>query len=265
MEHNVESRLFRAMVRARRGPWSLIGAWESDRIERAEREAVQSADCVSTLSEEDARALRELVPGARTVVRRSGIRTHPGEMIPPPPDRRTVLFLGSYRWPPNRDAVRWLLDAIWPRVREARRDARLVLAGNDPRHEMPSLSDPARGVEGRGFVESSSDTMREATLTVVPIRFGSGFRVKIIESLANDRAVVTTTAGLEGLDFSHGEHLVVADDADAFASEVVRLLRDPAETARLAAAGRARVETEYSWGASTDHLSSALQELVRGR
>jgi glycosyltransferase involved in cell wall biosynthesis len=264
LEQNVESRLFRRLVGTRRGPWRLLGAWESARVERAERRAVAGTDAVVTLSEEDARALRDLVPGARTIVRTPGIGTHEGETIPPPSDRRTVLFLGSYGWPPNRDGVRWLLDEIWPRVRRARPEARLVLAGNDPRNEMPALADPDRGVVPVGFVDDVSRTMREAAVSVVPIRFGSGVRLKILEALANERPVVTTTPGLEGLPLLDGEHVVVADEAEAFAAEVARLLDDAETAGRLAAAGRERVEAEFSWSAVTRSLSRSLEELIHG-
>ena len=101
--------------------------------------------------------------------------------------------------------VAWLLGDIWPRVRRRLPAAGLILAGNDPTGEMRALADPAAGVEARGFVEDVGATTREAAVCLAPLRFGGGIRLKVLEALANERPVVGTPSGLEGLALRAGE------------------------------------------------------------
>jgi len=263
-EHNVESRIFRNLVERDAGGWRAIAPWEIPRIERAEREAALAADVVLTLSDDDAATLRRIAPGADARTLGPGIDTFPGETIPPAPDRRCVLFLGSYHWPPNRDGARWLAREAWPRVRALVPDARLVLAGNDPSGRMRELADPDRGIDARGFVEDVVATTRAAAVCTVPLRWSGGIRLKVIEALANERPVVTTGPGIAGMPFRDGEDVLVRDDPGAFAEAVARLLRDESEASRLARNGRARVETEFSWNAVADRLAAVLEELRRG-
>jgi glycosyltransferase involved in cell wall biosynthesis len=265
-EHNVESQVFRRMV-ATTGSlgWRVVGAWETPRVEAAERRAALAADRVLMLSEEDAAALRAIAPAAKVSVLGPGVETFPGQAIAPPPEPRRALFLGSYHWPPNRDAVAWLLGGIWPRVRRRIPAARLVLAGNDRSGEMRALADPAAGVEARGFVEDVAAVTREAAVCLAPLRFGGGIRLKVLEALANERPVVGTPAGLEGLALRDGEHVTVAGDAEEVARAVAELLEDPERAARQARAGRARVEEAYSWEAVARRLEDAMRELTDER
>lgn len=261
MQQNVESRLFRRLTRARSGAWRLLGLWECGRIERAEREAVRRATAVVALSDEDAAALKEMDPAARTLVQPPGIQVPSEGPAGPPARRDTVLFLGSYDWPPNRDGVHWLLDEVWPRVRGRHPAARLILAGNDPGGGMRRLNDPGRGIDARGFVDDPGEVFREAAFSVAPIRFGSGVRLKILESLAVGRTLVTTGPGLEGLPFRDSRELLVADDPGDFAAAMLRLIDDPALADRLAAQGYREVEQAFSWEAVTRRLARLLEEV----
>ena len=265
-EHNVESQVFRRMVATTGSPgWRLLSGWETSRIQAAERRAAEAVERVLTLSREDAAALRDLAPAAKIAVLGPGVETCVGETIPPPPEPRCALFLGSYHWPPNRDAVQWLLGEIWPRVRRRLPSARLVLAGNDPTGEMRSLADPAAGVEARGFVEDVAATTREAAVCLAPLRFGGGIRLKVLEALANERPVVGTSPGLEGLELDPGRHVTLADDAESLAAATAELLGDPERARRQARAGRARVEEAYSWGAVAGRLEETFRELIDER
>jgi glycosyltransferase involved in cell wall biosynthesis len=263
-EQNVESQIFRRLA-ARSGPlWKVLAAWETPCIERAERDAALAADAVLTISDDDSDTLRRLAPGADVRTLGAGVDTFPGETIPPPRDPRTVLFLGSYHWPPNRDGARWLAREVWPNVRALAPGARLVVAGNDPAGRMHELADPGAGIEVRGFVQDVVATTREAAVCVVPLRWSGGVRLKVLEAFANERPVVATEAGIAGMPFRDGEEVLVRDGAAAFAEAVVGLLADPAESSRLARNGRARVEAEFSWDAVAGRLVAIFEEMIRG-
>ncbi|NNE44782.1 MAG: glycosyltransferase [Gemmatimonadetes bacterium] len=260
LQHNVESQVFDRLVeRSDQGTLKLLRGWEAPRIRRAEREAAVAVDRVLTLSAEDARTMEALAPGCRTAVCGPGIPTYPGETIPPPAAGDTVLFLGSYRWPPNVDGARWLASEIWPLVRARRPEARLVLAGADPQGVIAPLADTALGIETPGFVEDAVATVRSAAVCVVPLRAGGGIRLKILEALANERALVTTTVGGEGLGLVPERHAAFADEPAAFADAVVSALEHPEGSAAMARGGRRHVEAEFSWDAAIARLESILE------
>lgn len=264
LELNSESQVFQRLVQVRGTHFlRLLALWEQPRITTAERAATRGVDRVLTLSDQDERTLRQLAGDIDTAVVGPGIPTYRGATIPPPPDAKSVLFLGSYHWPPNRDGARWLAREIWPRVRTRHPEARLLLAGADPTGEIARLADPSLGIEALGFVEDAVAVTREVAVTVVPLRIGGGVRLKILEALANERPVVTTPLGAEGLSLTPGEHALYAESAPDFADAVADLLADPARAHDLAVAGRKRVEALYSWDAVIARLEQLLEDVAR--
>ena len=149
-----------------------------------------------------------------------------------------MLFVGTLDYFPNADAAAFLCKEIVPRLRASLdRPLRVRVVGAQPTRALRTL---ARGadVEIAGFVTDVTDAYRDADVVVVPLRVGGGTRIKVLEAFAHGRPVVTTTAGVDGIDARDGEHLVVADDPDAFAGACARLLRDRELAAALT--GRAR-------------------------
>ena len=140
------------------------------------------------------------------------------------------------------------MDEVWPLVLRARPRAEAVIVGRDPPEGLRRAA-RERGYAWRftGFVDDVRPSVREAHLSVIPLRVGSGTRIKAFESMALGRPVVSTTVGVEGLDVVPGRHLLLADDAEAFARAVVRLLAEPALGAGLAQAARALLEERFSW------------------
>jgi glycosyltransferase involved in cell wall biosynthesis len=159
----------------------------------------------------------------------------------PRPD--TILFTGSFRYPPNYDGMRWFVESVWPRIRRARPGVRLLITGDGAGLTLPA----AEGVERTGFVDDLRPLFAASWLAVAPIFSGSGTRVKILEAMAAGTPVVASSKGAEGIEAVDGEHLLLADDPAGFAAHVVALLADPVRRARLALAGRQLVERRYDW------------------
>lgn len=158
---------------------------------------------------------------------------------PPRPPRTggaTILFQGSFDWAPNADAAGWLTGEILPLIRERVPDARVVLAGTST-PDVAALAGPH--VEVTGAVPSMAPYLRAADLVVVPLRVGSGTRIKILEAFAHGVPVVSTAVGAEGLDVVAGRHLALADTAEDLARHCADLLTDrPSRDAMTATASR---------------------------
>ena len=155
-----------------------------------------------------------------------------------------LLFVGGLHWPPNADAVGYFIDDILPIVRSRLPDAHLTVVGRaDERvqHRLRSVS----GVTFAGHVPDIEPFFRRSRAMVVPLRSGSGMRVKILDALARGMPTVTTSVGCEGIDATTGHHLLIADTAAAFAAEVVRLLTDDELAMRLSRSSRELVQRLY--------------------
>jgi glycosyltransferase involved in cell wall biosynthesis len=175
-----------------------------------------------------------------------------------PPSAPVLLFVGFLGYEPNLDAARWFAEAVLPLVRQRRPDTQLLVVG---RFESPAAVAGLRAADGvtvTGEVADLAPVLAGARAAVVPIRFGGGTRVKILEAFAAGLPVVTTSVGAEGLSVRDGEQLLVADDPRGFAEACLRLLADPALAAGVAGRGRAFWEQHHR----PDALGSAVGQVL---
>jgi glycosyltransferase involved in cell wall biosynthesis len=172
---------------------------------------------------------------------------------------RTLLFFGALDYYPNVDAILSFHDAIWPRLRDRYPDLELDIVGRQPPAAVRALASDARiGVSG--FVDDIRPWIERASVVVVPLRAGSGTRLKVLEAMAMARPVVSTRIGVEGLDVVDGTHLLVADSTEEFAHAVEMFLDDPGMGRALGLTGRALVEAHYDWRA----IGAAFGAFVEG-
>ncbi|MEW2621987.1 glycosyltransferase family 4 protein [Streptomyces sp. NPDC048106] len=235
-----EEVLIRRWARLGRGVWGReLTPWQRVQARRSiawwgrvhQRVARETDVAVVACADDAARLGAE-----RTVVMRNTYPKRPPGPARPGGGRTTILFQGSFDWPPNADAARWLTGGILPLIHRRVPDARVVLAGRATQ-EVTALAGPHVEVTGR--VPDMTPYLREADLVVVPLRVGSGTRIKILEAFAHGVPVVSTTIGAEGLDVVPGEHLDIADTAEDLARACADLLTDAARgSAMTVAAGR---------------------------
>ena len=264
-EHNIWSELTdrRRAIRGP-GPRGLLERLEASQVADRERRVWADASGVVFCSDREVEAARRAVPTGRfaTVPNAVDLDVFRDEAVNAVEEPDQLTFTGLLRYSPNADAVRWFVHEVLPLVRAAVPAVRFEAVGKSPSPKLAALAGP--GVQITGTVPDVRPALARAAVVVVPLRVGSGTRIKILEAMAMGKAVVSTAIGCEGLDVRDGEHLVVADDADGFAATVVQLLRDPALRARLGAAGRALVEREYSWPMSVERLESFHDQAIAG-
>lgn len=265
-QHNVESALLLRSGKRERSPvrraYNLL---EYARFRADERRICRGADLLlatSALDREVMEAWGDLPP---CVVIPNGVDTTyfaPQPEVAEVPNR--LVFTATMNYGPNAEAAIHFATHIWPRVRAAIPDATLKIVGHGPPAPVRQLGQRP-GITVTGSVPDVRPYLASAQAVVVPLRIGGGTRLKIVEALAMAKPVVTTTLGAEGLAVEPGRHLLIADDPDAFASDVIALLRDPAQRASLAHAGRALVEERYDWSAIGAQLDDALHHLLPER
>jgi glycosyltransferase involved in cell wall biosynthesis len=244
--HNVEHALLRRFGAGRRNLVTrLAAAIEWRRVRAYEREACRRSRLVFAVSDVDRRALAELA-GRPVPIRTAPISVDAASMTPRAgtPSTPALLFLGGLHWPPNAEALVFFVQDIWPLVRRARPDATLTVVGRADR-PVAERCRRAPGVTLTGWVEDIEPYVRRSRALVVPMRAGSGMRVKILEAMSRGVPVVSTSLGCEGIDVRSGEHLLVADDPERFADAVLQVMADDDLAASLAIAARRLALARY--------------------
>ena len=213
---------------------------DAHRARRLERWIVDNYDHAITVSETDASALGRrgaIVPNGVDVVR----------FAPTPlPSEPRVIFTASFNYAPNVDAAVWYCQEVHPIVRESVPGAVISLVGREPPESVRALT-KAPGVEGAFDVPRIEPFLRDARVAVVPVRVGSGTRLKALEAMACGRPIAGTSIGLEGLHLQDGSSAAIADDAPSLAAAVARLCTDDTFAEALCRNARGIAEAEFSW------------------
>jgi glycosyltransferase involved in cell wall biosynthesis len=224
-----------------------------------EQRYMASFDGAVSCSQDDADFIQDLTPGLPVTVIGNGVdleyfRPTPMPVSGPP----KLLYLGSMNYEPNIDAVDHFFRRIHPHLVSLVPDVEVQVVGHGP---PPAIRAWERlpGVTVTGAVSDVRPYIEACTALIVPLRFGGGTRLKILEAIAAGRPVVSTSIGAEGLGLGHGEHLLLADEPTAFARETARLVRDAALRRRLTEASRPVVAERFAWSA----LGASLEELCR--
>lgn len=260
VEHDVTYSLYAQVLR--HAP-SLIARWDHWRWRRFERKWIHRYRRVVVMSDNDAALLHRpnvtVIPNGVDLARFRPEIERPGSRL---------LFVGSFRHFPNIVAFRFLVEQVWPLVRAHVADAQLtVVAGPDPQlywrehsglAEIPSVD----GVRLLAFVADVQPLYVEANLVLVPTLVSAGTNLKVLEALAMQRAVVSTTSGCAGLGLEHGVNVWIADSAPDFAKGIETLLRDRDLRDRLATRGRDHAEKHFDWKAIGSRQRAMLAGLL---
>jgi glycosyltransferase involved in cell wall biosynthesis len=241
-------------VQGRRQRWVLER--EMSQARGVEQRLVDSYDAVCVVCDEDAALLG--VPSGRQIVAANGVDLARYRCSPVPAGPR-VLLPGSLDYLPNVDGARWFCEEVWGRVRAAVPDAVLDLVGRAPVAEVTALGG-LDGVSVHRDVESMVPWLDAARVVIVPLRVGTGTRLKALEAMAAGRPVVGTSVGLAGLGLRDGVDALVADQPDVMASAVARVLLDSDAAGALGASGRRHVERGFDWA---DIGSSFAEQVCR--
>ncbi len=236
-QQNVESLLLERYAALRPLPVRVLLRREARRVERADAEACRQAHVVAPISETDADVLARWIPRERMVVIPAALPSHDGPCAPLELDGDpAVVCLGSFDWGPNRDGGRWFVREVWPEVVERHGAAVLHLAGPG----SPDFS-AAPNVRIHGVVPDARALYGPNRIAVVPVRAGSGVRLRILEAWSEEVPVVSTPVGAEGLAEGEADGVLVAAEPRALAAAIIRVAEDEALRRRLVATGLRRL------------------------
>lgn len=257
--HNIEAVIWERYIAEERRPWIVpLLRSQLSKIAAFESQLPRLFDWCVAVSKRDREQMRLRYGWENVSVVQNGIDLDHYRPLPDPL-KQTIVLIGSLDYRPNKDAVRWFIESIWPRVRADMPEANMLVIGRCPSGSIVDLCKRA-GIHLHPDVPDTRPFLAEASLVVSPIRIGSGTRLKILEAMASARCVVSTTIGAEGLDVCDGEHLMIADEPSDFAYKVISMLRDPIRRQELARAGRSFVEPKLGWECVAAQMEKAWEK-----
>src|SRR5947199_3266174 len=165
-------------------------------------------------------------------------------------------------WMPNDDGVLYFLRSVLPLIRREIPPLSFTIVGRKPSEKLRTAAAADPGVQVTGTVDDIRPYVEEGSVYVVPLRIGSGTRLKIFEAMAMGKAIVSTTLGAEGLPVSDGGDISIADSPEQFSSKVCQLLRDSEARRRLGSAARQLVEQHYSWSSVAAEFNNVLRRVA---
>ena len=262
-QQNVDSAIWRRLCGETTNPFYKFAYWTQQlAFQRYERVLSPRFDAVTCTSDIDAAVFQrhckedtiEIIPNGVDVTHYQPDFTSEASAH--------LIYIGSMDWYPNEDAVAFFADEVLPSVQDKVPDVRFSIVGGNPSARVQKLAE-RDGIVVTGRVPEIKPYFAEATVFVVPLRIGSGTRLKILEALAMGKAIVSTTVGAEGLDLKDGEEIFIADEPAIFADAVTRLLTDPPLRRRIGENGRARVEQDYDWRSIGGKLHNLYESLTK--
>ncbi|MGH9702801.1 MAG: glycosyltransferase family 4 protein, partial [Candidatus Acidiferrales bacterium] len=262
--HNVEAQIWKRHLEVALNPlWKLICWREYHATARAERRYLNLADHVLAVSETDKEIFTQQIEPDKITVVPTGVDIdffRPADREEQP---NTLVFTGSMDWMPNEDGIFYFVEKILPRIRRSFPNVSLRVVGRRPSARLLELARITEGLQVTGGVDDIRPHVRSGAVYVVPLRVGSGTRLKIFEAMAMGKSVVSTTIGAEGLPVHSGKNIVIADAADGFADAVIRLLEDPERRYDIGLAARELVAREHGWESVGRCFESTLENVLR--
>ena len=259
-EHNVETVIMRRHAERAGDPVQrAFFRGQTQRMLAFECATCRRALHVVAVSDDDAAQLRELcgvtnvsaIPtgvDAEYFARPASFSSVTGHPSAEPANIESDLqFAGSMDWMPNIDGILWFVSEVLPLIRKRVPQCSVTIAGRKPGASIRALAAADPLIRVTGTVHDMRPYLWSAKVSIVPIRIGSGTRLKIYEAMAASLPVVSTTIGAEGLEVSPPENIRIADTPEAFASACVQLLEDPGESSRQADAALRLVREKFSW------------------
>ncbi|WBM74201.1 glycosyltransferase family 4 protein [Saprospira grandis] len=244
--HNVEHEIWeRIRDNCSFGPKKWYLQLLSKRLADYELKQLNNYDLFLAITARDLQRFRDLglKTAAQVVPIGLDLSKYPKRPLPAAPKKIRFSFIGSLDWMPNIEGLRWLLDEVWPQFVAQHPEAEFHVAGRNSPDWLNNLR--LKGLKVHGEVPSAQSFIQEYEIMLVPLKSGSGMRVKILEAMGMGRLVLSTSIGLEGIHAQDGQEVLIADDAAAFLQQMKSIYQQPYKLSELAAKGRQFIHQNY--------------------
>ncbi|MBA4313286.1 MAG: hypothetical protein C0417_11730 [Chlorobiaceae bacterium] len=262
--HNVEYEIFRRMWLNARSPLrQLYYKSEYKKFYHEEMIAIRRQNSILVTSVNDKNILDREVPEVPKYVIPNGVDA---EYFTPTDEKRepnSLVFTGTMSYVPNYDGLVYFLDTIFPIIQKTIPDIKIYIVGNNPPKNL--LSRASNNIVITGFVDDVRPYINRSSVYVVPLRMGSGTRLKVLEAMSMRIPIVTTSMGCEGINVVDNESVLIANEPESFAESVIKLLNNKNLRQTLTENGFELMKSKYEWSVIGNDLERTLQTLVNNK
>jgi polysaccharide biosynthesis protein PslH len=177
-------------------------------------------------------------------------------------EEEAIVFTGSMNWLPNEDAITFFCDKILPLIWKKKASVKFYVVGKNPSLIIKDLAQHDQRVIITGRVEDVRPYIRRARVSIVPLRIGGGTRLKILEAMALSQAIVSTSIGAEGIEYTDGKNILIGDSPQDFADKILLVLNDPQRSREIGIEARKFVCGKYDWNIIGQKLKTIYEESV---
>ena len=211
------------------------------------------------MSDSDKKMMSQSVKHKKVDVVANGVDVdHFNKVKPQKPSKPTILFVGNFKWLPNKDAAKFLVTRIWPTIKSQIPQARLWIVGRNPTSDILSLKKQG-SITITGDIDDIRSAFSQSHVLLAPIRNGRGTKYKVLEAMASSVPVVTTKLGIEGINAKNS--VIVTESANSLANQTIKLLTDQKTATTMAQKAKKIVYDQYNWIAISNELDKIYQQL----
>lgn len=263
VEQTIMSRIFGHQISMEPKLWFRPLMWlDIQKMKYWEKYYWERASRVVTVSEEDAKVVKQVLKGIQVDVVPNGVGADFATATKTSHYNHTLYYMGNYKWIQNWEAVEYLAREVFPLVKSKIPDAKLVLAGQYPTPQVKALAN--KDIEVQEFTDDDAkglvNSMLKSGVFVAPMYAPGGTRLKILASMAAMMPVVTTKIGAEGYGAVDGESILIGNNSQEIADQVVKVLKDRKLYEKIATNARKLVDTKFSWSP----IAKKLEEIYNG-
>lgn len=174
----------------------------------------------------------------------------------------SIVFLGAMNWLPNEDGVLWFVNNVLDKIIEKKPNVKFYIVGKNPSEKIKKLQN--NNIIVTGFVEDDRMYIEKASVFIVPLRIGGGMRIKILNSMAMNKCIVSTTIGAEGIDVVNDKEIYIEDNADMFAEKILYAMNNHKKSNEIGKNARKKIVEKYSWEAIIKEICNEIDVLIKG-
>lgn len=259
-QHNVE---FQIWDRLAGNTENILKRWYlkllAKRLKNFEKSTCLGYDLLVPVTEDDGRLFKLIGCDINIFPSPAGIDTslwHPAPSL----DIHKLYHLGSLEWLPNQEAVLWFLNEIWPAAKNEFPELKFYLAGKNMPESFRSLR--IQGVEIISYVPDAPEFIEDKGINIVPLRSGSGIRLKILEAMSAGKIVITTGIGVQGIEGENGKHFLIAEDANSFVHALKQIHSNPELAKSISENARNLIVQKYSNSFVIKSLIDKMNEII---
>jgi glycosyltransferase involved in cell wall biosynthesis len=249
--HNAEFKLWQDYAELEKNPlkkWVLD--WEADRVKLFERWVINKCKFTFAAPNDSEALINESIiepTKFRLTYHLGNDQFLNDEAIALEANANKVFFGATLSWMPNQDGINWFLKECWPSIRKSISSAELIICGTGADQDIMTRMRQTEGVTYKGYVDDIGAEMSNCSCAIIPLRFGSGMKIKTFDAMYRGLPIVSTKIGVEGIDIKDGEQALVADSSSEFAIHVINILSNYELAHSLAIAARKLSNEHYTY------------------